>query len=114
MSRAACIAAMNVHCSAAIGAEPEAPAAANAAPAAAPPRPTKMAPAIATERAWLRDLRKDLDLAVELFDPALVRTPITAQARQLVTAAATEYGDLDITAVERPYRQVGSRVPRTR
>jgi hypothetical protein len=31
----------------------------------------------------LRDLRKDIDLAVDLFDPALVRTPITAQARQL-------------------------------
>jgi 3-hydroxyisobutyrate dehydrogenase-like beta-hydroxyacid dehydrogenase len=58
----------------------------------------------------LRDLRKDLDLAVKLFDPALVRTPITAQARQLVTAAASQYGDLDITAVERPYRRVASEV----
>jgi len=30
---------------------------------------------------------------------------MTAQARQLVAAAAGKYGDLDITAVERPYRE---------
>jgi 3-hydroxyisobutyrate dehydrogenase-like beta-hydroxyacid dehydrogenase len=58
----------------------------------------------------LRDLRKDLDLAIELFDPSLIRTPMTAQARQLVSAAAGEYGDLDITAVERPYRRVATKV----
>jgi hypothetical protein len=29
---------------------------------------------------------------------------MTAEARQLVVAAASSYGDLDITAVERPYR----------
>jgi 3-hydroxyisobutyrate dehydrogenase-like beta-hydroxyacid dehydrogenase len=54
----------------------------------------------------LRDLRKDLDLALGLFEPAEIRTPMTAQARQLVAAAASRYGDFDITAVERPYRQV--------
>jgi 3-hydroxyisobutyrate dehydrogenase-like beta-hydroxyacid dehydrogenase len=54
----------------------------------------------------LRDLRKDLDLAIALFEPPEIRTPMTAQARQLVTAAASKYGDLDITAVERPYRDV--------
>jgi 3-hydroxyisobutyrate dehydrogenase/2-hydroxy-3-oxopropionate reductase len=54
----------------------------------------------------LRDLRKDLDLAVGLFEPSEIRTPMTAQARQLVATAASRYGDLDITAVERPYRQV--------
>lgn len=58
----------------------------------------------------LRDLHKDLDLALQLFDPALVRTPITAQARQLVAAAARQYGDLDITAVERPYRRFATTV----
>ncbi len=54
----------------------------------------------------LRDLSKDLDLAMELFDPSEIWTPITLQARQLVAAAASRYGDLDITAVERPYREV--------
>jgi 3-hydroxyisobutyrate dehydrogenase-like beta-hydroxyacid dehydrogenase len=57
----------------------------------------------------LRDLRKDLDLAVGLFDPSEIRTPMTSQARQLVAAAASRYADLDITAVERPYRQVEPR-----
>jgi 3-hydroxyisobutyrate dehydrogenase-like beta-hydroxyacid dehydrogenase len=54
----------------------------------------------------LRDLRKDLDLAHSLFEPAEVRTPLTARARRFVVAATSRYGDLDITAVERPYRQV--------
>jgi 3-hydroxyisobutyrate dehydrogenase-like beta-hydroxyacid dehydrogenase len=54
----------------------------------------------------LRDLRKDLDLAMGLFEPPEIQTPMTAQARQLVAAASSKYGDLDITAVERPYRQV--------
>ncbi len=54
----------------------------------------------------LRDLRKDLDMAIGLFDPGEIRTPMTAEARQLVVAAAERYGDLDITAVERPYREV--------
>jgi 3-hydroxyisobutyrate dehydrogenase-like beta-hydroxyacid dehydrogenase len=54
----------------------------------------------------LRDLRKDLDLALGLFESAEIRTPMTAQARELVAAVASRYGDLDITAVERPYRQV--------
>ena len=54
----------------------------------------------------LRDLRKDLDLAIAMFDPSEIRTPLTLQARQLVAAAASRYGDLDITAVERPYRDV--------
>ena len=58
----------------------------------------------------LRDLRKDLDLALGLFEPAEIRTPMTAQARQLVAAAASQYGDFDITAVERPYRQVESKI----
>jgi 3-hydroxyisobutyrate dehydrogenase/2-hydroxy-3-oxopropionate reductase len=58
----------------------------------------------------LRDLRKDLDLALGLFEPSEIRTPMTAQARQLVADAASRYGDLDITAVERPYRQVESTV----
>ena len=58
----------------------------------------------------LRDLHKDLDLAAILFEPSEIRTPMTAQARALVAAAAIRDGDLDITAVERPYRQVGRTV----
>jgi 3-hydroxyisobutyrate dehydrogenase-like beta-hydroxyacid dehydrogenase len=56
----------------------------------------------------LRDLRKDLDLAVGLFGRSKVELPITVEARHLVTAAASQYGDEDITAVERPYREVPS------
>jgi 3-hydroxyisobutyrate dehydrogenase-like beta-hydroxyacid dehydrogenase len=58
----------------------------------------------------LRDLHKDLDLALGLFEPSGIQTPMTAQARQLVATAANQYGDLDITAVERPYREVAQPV----
>jgi 3-hydroxyisobutyrate dehydrogenase-like beta-hydroxyacid dehydrogenase len=54
----------------------------------------------------LRDLRKDLDLAVGLFARSGTEPPLTVEARHLVAAAATRYGDEDITAVARPYRQV--------
>jgi 3-hydroxyisobutyrate dehydrogenase-like beta-hydroxyacid dehydrogenase len=53
----------------------------------------------------LRDLRKDLDLALGLFGVSAVQTPLTLQAQHLVTAAASRLGDLDITAVVRPYRE---------
>jgi len=52
----------------------------------------------------LRDLRKDLDLAIGLFGKSDVEAPLTLEARHLVAAAATKYGDEDITAVARPYR----------
>jgi 3-hydroxyisobutyrate dehydrogenase/2-hydroxy-3-oxopropionate reductase len=54
----------------------------------------------------LRDLRKDLDLAVSLFSRSDVESPLTLEARHLVAAAASKYGDEDITAVARPYRDV--------
>ena len=54
----------------------------------------------------LRDLRKDLDLAVGLFGRSEAESPITVEARRLVAAAASKYGDQDITAVARPYRDV--------
>jgi 3-hydroxyisobutyrate dehydrogenase-like beta-hydroxyacid dehydrogenase len=54
----------------------------------------------------LRDLRKDLDLAVELFGRSEAESPLTVEARRLVGAAAGTYGDQDITAVARPYRDV--------
>jgi 3-hydroxyisobutyrate dehydrogenase-like beta-hydroxyacid dehydrogenase len=53
----------------------------------------------------LRDLRKDLDLAVGLFDRSEAESPLTLVARNLVVAAASKYGDLDISAVAQPYRE---------
>jgi 3-hydroxyisobutyrate dehydrogenase-like beta-hydroxyacid dehydrogenase len=52
----------------------------------------------------MRDLRKDLDLAVDLFGRSAGRTPLTAVARELVVAAAGADPDLDITAAIRAYR----------
>ena len=52
----------------------------------------------------IRDLRKDLDLAVDMFGRSAGRTPLTAVARELVVAAAGADPDLDITAVIRAYR----------
>jgi 3-hydroxyisobutyrate dehydrogenase-like beta-hydroxyacid dehydrogenase len=54
----------------------------------------------------LRDLRKDLDLAVGLFGRSEAETPLTVEARHLVAAAASKYGEQDISAVARPYRDV--------
>ena len=52
----------------------------------------------------LRDLRKDLDLAVDMFGRSGGRTPLTAVSRDLIVAEAGTSPDLDITAVIRPYR----------
>jgi 3-hydroxyisobutyrate dehydrogenase len=54
----------------------------------------------------LRDLRKDLDLAMALFSRSVAETPITRSASELIGAAAASTPDLDITAVARPYRRV--------
>jgi 3-hydroxyisobutyrate dehydrogenase-like beta-hydroxyacid dehydrogenase len=53
----------------------------------------------------LRDLRKDLELAVALFGSSAAETPITSVASELVGAAATLTPDIDISAVARRYRQ---------
>jgi 3-hydroxyisobutyrate dehydrogenase/2-hydroxy-3-oxopropionate reductase len=50
----------------------------------------------------LRDLRKDLDLAIAAFDAS--RTPLTHVAAGLVREAAARTPDLDISAVAVPYR----------
>jgi 3-hydroxyisobutyrate dehydrogenase/2-hydroxy-3-oxopropionate reductase len=55
----------------------------------------------------LRDLRKDLGLALPLFGRSSARTPLTRSASELVNAAAAATPDLDISAVIRPYRQIG-------
>jgi len=53
----------------------------------------------------LRDLRKDVDLALGLFSRSSASTPLTRSASELVDAAAASTPDLDIAAVARPYRQ---------
>jgi 3-hydroxyisobutyrate dehydrogenase-like beta-hydroxyacid dehydrogenase len=52
----------------------------------------------------LRDLRKDLDLALALFARSRSATPLTRSSRDLVNVAAAETPDLDISAVVRLYR----------
>lgn len=54
----------------------------------------------------LRDLRKDVDLAQSLFRRSAAETPLTRSASALVSAAAASTPDLDITAVELPYREM--------
>jgi 3-hydroxyisobutyrate dehydrogenase-like beta-hydroxyacid dehydrogenase len=55
----------------------------------------------------LRDLRKDLDLALAIFGRSAAPTPLTRSSSELVSLAAEVTPDLDITAVARPYRQAG-------
>jgi 3-hydroxyisobutyrate dehydrogenase-like beta-hydroxyacid dehydrogenase len=56
----------------------------------------------------LRDLLKDLNLALELVDEVGGEAPMTAMSRALVADAAWESPDLDVTAVIRPYRAAAS------
>jgi 3-hydroxyisobutyrate dehydrogenase-like beta-hydroxyacid dehydrogenase len=51
----------------------------------------------------LRDLRKDLDLALGVFHRVDAHVPITALAREWIGEAAAADGDLDISAVTRRY-----------
>ncbi len=59
----------------------------------------------------LRDLRKDIDLAVALFGKSAALTPLTDVARGLVRTAAEQTPDFDISAVERRYRRSGRATP---
>ena len=52
----------------------------------------------------LRDLRKDLDLAVDLFGRSSAQTPLLDASSGLSRAAADATPDLDISAVIEPYR----------
>jgi len=52
----------------------------------------------------LRDLAKDLKLAVGLFGRSKVDVPVTDLARSMVTEAARHTGDLDVSSVIRIYR----------
>jgi 3-hydroxyisobutyrate dehydrogenase-like beta-hydroxyacid dehydrogenase len=47
----------------------------------------------------VRDLLKDLDLALELFDQSGADAPLTSRARTVVAETAVQASDLDITAV---------------
>jgi 3-hydroxyisobutyrate dehydrogenase-like beta-hydroxyacid dehydrogenase len=53
----------------------------------------------------LRDLLKDLDLALRVFHRVDAHVPITALVREWVDEAAAENPDLDISAVVRRYEQ---------
>jgi 3-hydroxyisobutyrate dehydrogenase-like beta-hydroxyacid dehydrogenase len=76
----------------------------------------RMAPALEARRAGfiedrhsptmfaLRDLAKDLGLALALFGKSSSPTPLTKSSGELISAAAEATPDLDITAVVRPYR----------
>lgn len=52
----------------------------------------------------VRDLRKDLDLAIDLFHRTDARAPVTEVVRGVVDEASADAGDLDITAVITRYR----------
>jgi 3-hydroxyisobutyrate dehydrogenase-like beta-hydroxyacid dehydrogenase len=79
----------------------------------------RLAPALEARRAGLiddrhtptlfalRDLRKDIDLAIALFGKSAAQTPLTDVASRLVRAAADQTPDFDISAVELPYRHAG-------
>ncbi len=56
----------------------------------------------------LRDLRKDVDLALAMFARSNAPTPLTRSASALVNTAAALAPDLDISAVALPYRQIDS------
>ncbi len=54
----------------------------------------------------VRDLLKDLDLGLELYQPPV---PLTLLARQLFAAVAAETPDLDISAVVKEYAKENAR-----
>lgn len=57
----------------------------------------------------MRDLLKDLDFALELFDGSGAATPLTSLAWSRVADQAWETPALDVSAVIRPYRAAASR-----
>ncbi len=82
---------------------------------------TRFVPSLAVRRAGyledrhqptlfaLRDLRKDLDLALSVFHRVDAHVPITALVREWVDEAAAADADLDISAVIRRYAQSAGR-----
>ena len=82
---------------------------------------TRFVPSLAVRRAGyledrhqptlfaLRDLRKDLDLALSVFHRVDAHVPITALVREWVDEAAAADADLDVSAVIRRYAQIAGR-----
>jgi len=58
----------------------------------------------------VRDLVKDLGLALEVYERANAAVPLTGQARGLFVEAATDSSGLDISAIVTVY--AGDRGPR--
>ena len=56
----------------------------------------------------LRDLLKDLDLAIDLFHHSSADTPVAALVRELVNEAAPTAAELDISAIMTRYRPVAA------
>ena len=62
----------------------------------------------------LRDLHKDLDLALDVFRRSAADVPLTALVRRLVDEAMPTGADLDITAVTARYRRADAAARNTR
>jgi 3-hydroxyisobutyrate dehydrogenase-like beta-hydroxyacid dehydrogenase len=56
----------------------------------------------------LKDLQKDVDLAMALYGSSASRTPLTRSSGERVEAAAAATPDLDISAVAQLYRRATS------
>lgn len=57
----------------------------------------------------VRDLLKDLDLALDLYSRAEMQAPLTFDARELFADVMTQSADLDISAIVRRYEAVSIR-----
>jgi 3-hydroxyisobutyrate dehydrogenase len=53
----------------------------------------------------LRDLRKDLDLAIALFGRSNVDVPVTSLARSIVSGAVSVTGGMDVSSLIRVFRK---------
>jgi 3-hydroxyisobutyrate dehydrogenase-like beta-hydroxyacid dehydrogenase len=51
----------------------------------------------------LRDMVKDLDLALEMFEDADADAPVLEEVREIFDEAAEEVGDLDLSAITKRY-----------
>jgi 3-hydroxyisobutyrate dehydrogenase len=61
----------------------------------------------------VRDLVKDLGLALELYERANAAVPLTSEARDVFTKTDAEWGDLDISAIVNAYSTRSRRPQRT-
>jgi aryl-alcohol dehydrogenase-like predicted oxidoreductase/3-hydroxyisobutyrate dehydrogenase-like beta-hydroxyacid dehydrogenase len=61
----------------------------------------------------LRDLAKDLNLALSLYGQMMADVPLTTLARSLVIEDAQKTGELEVTSVIQPYRDNRQDMPKT-